>query len=525
MYRILKSLALLLVLSLISPSLSAQARKRIVEHLVKDNETVYAISQRYATTVDKVYEINSWARSGIKPGDKLIVYVGSNYQSEAPSKSKTSDSTAKKPTAPTQSQSNSPTTPAKPSTPKANNGQHTIEPGETLYRVARLYSVSEAELQRANPGINAENFPIGFVLRIPKADSTQLTTGQEPSTELTRPVVRPVKVLIMLPFRKATRYLEFYQGLLMGVNDLKKDGLSVYIKALEADTDEDVAKHISRSEVAGYDFVIGGVNAEQITALSRAAQESSRANPTHYIVPFMNVEHGANSRLVQLNQSPEDVRDKVIELLAKRYAGRSIVVARRNEDAEGDFAFALRNQMRKAGIDVQVANISTHSLANLSANQLIVPASPDKGLAQAIFRSLGANRQAEVFGYPQWQSYGDSFLRLLHQHKATIYSTFYFDKYTSESKQFLMKFNAWYNKKVLDSFPKYSVMGYDVARYFIRAHSAYGASFVQHSAQLPSDGLQMDIELERSNKHEGYTNSRFYLVQYEVDGTVTRSSY
>lgn len=109
-------------------------------------------------------------------------------------------------------------------------------------------------------------------------------------------------------------------------------------------------------------------------------------------------------------------------------------------------------------------------------------------------------------------------------HGTTIYSTFFFDKQTSEAKQFLTKFNAWFNKRVTDSYPKYSVLGYDVARYFIRASAAYGNNFIQNGSQLPSDGLQLDIEVEKSMSHDGYTNSRFYFVTFEQDGTINRQS-
>ena len=63
-------------------TLSAQG-KRIVEHRVKDNETVYSIAQTYRTSIEKVFELNPWAKGSIKPGDKLIIYTGADYKKEA----------------------------------------------------------------------------------------------------------------------------------------------------------------------------------------------------------------------------------------------------------------------------------------------------------------------------------------------------------------------------------------------------------------------------------------------------------
>ena len=58
------------------------AQKRIVEHRVKDNETVYSIAQTYRTSIEKVFELNPWAKGSIKPGDKLIIYTGADYKKE-----------------------------------------------------------------------------------------------------------------------------------------------------------------------------------------------------------------------------------------------------------------------------------------------------------------------------------------------------------------------------------------------------------------------------------------------------------
>ncbi|NDW12712.1 LysM peptidoglycan-binding domain-containing protein [Bacteroides sp. 214] len=44
---------------------------------------------------------------------------------------------------------------------------HTIKQGETLWRLTQTYGISVKELCEANPGLSAENFKIGQVIRIP----------------------------------------------------------------------------------------------------------------------------------------------------------------------------------------------------------------------------------------------------------------------------------------------------------------------------------------------------------------------
>lgn len=60
---------------------------------------------------------------------------------------------------------------------------HTIEAGETLYRLTVKYNVSAKAICDANPGLSAENFRIGQVLRIPSFAQNQ-TAAQTPKNDM-----------------------------------------------------------------------------------------------------------------------------------------------------------------------------------------------------------------------------------------------------------------------------------------------------------------------------------------------------
>lgn len=72
---------------------------------------------------------------------------------------------------------------------------HTIQPGETLYRLTTTYKVSAKAICDANPGLSAENFRIGQVIRIPSAaeaiDSTVEAVVAAPSEPTMQPAVKP----------------------------------------------------------------------------------------------------------------------------------------------------------------------------------------------------------------------------------------------------------------------------------------------------------------------------------------------
>ncbi|WP_308756694.1 LysM peptidoglycan-binding domain-containing protein [uncultured Bacteroides sp.] len=61
---------------------------------------------------------------------------------------------------------------------------HTITPGETLYRLTVKYNVSAKDICDANPGLSADNFRIGQVILIP-SPTTTATTAATGTTEPT----------------------------------------------------------------------------------------------------------------------------------------------------------------------------------------------------------------------------------------------------------------------------------------------------------------------------------------------------
>ncbi len=479
-------------------NVSAQTvRKRVVEHVVRHGETVYSIAQRYGTTTDEVYKINSWARERIKEGDKLVI-VTTEYQ-VAPSSDGSSSSAG--------------------TTTLSIGGEHTIAAGETLYRVAKNYGVSEDELIRINPGLSAEHFPIGRTIRIPRTQAsidTALSGQGMSSLGADRSAGRVVRLLLMMPLVKTPRYLEFYQGFLMGMNDLKKDGISMNLTVLDAERDEDVSTHIFNGALSQpYDFVIGGVTDAQVEMLARATRLG------YYIVPFASSTTVNDPHMIRLNQSPTEVASRVIPRFIRRYRDNDICFVYRTEDREDPFIQRLKSALTQEGISYRTLNLSRSEGEINKRTSVLIPISPDRALAERTI-SLARTAQASVFGYPQWQSYGDTFVSSLGQVRATIYSSFFFDAESTAGKQFLTKYNAWYSKKLLNGFPRYGVLGYDVARYFIRAHALMGGDFIRNSFLLTSDGLQLDINLEKVSDQDGYVNRSFYFISFSPDGSITR---
>lgn len=495
-------IASLLLAFTLGTSALAQGNRRIREHEVQREETVYSIAKRYGVAIDKVYELNPWARQQIRVGDKLLIPATST-------------------TSPTASASRD----------KAR--KHRIEAGETLYGISRSYGLDLAELLRANPGVTSANIQIGQELNIPhpapKSDSPQMKPSEtapstlSPDVLTTSPVaVGQTRVLILLPLdKKQKQYIEFFEGFLLGMYDLKKQGISIQLTTLDVPNDETLQNYIDQGKLQGKDLVVGGVTEGQIRAIASASGYGS------YVIPFgkTNSLETGEGRVILTNAPSGLIIDRVVSTFLRKYPREEVIFSRRASDQEDHFATALRTALQQAGRTFRTIDPSQGRLT-VGSSTVIVPSSPDRSLAQMTVGALGSTPAGvTLFGYPQWQTYGTQFLQSLRRYSTTIYSTFFFDPTQADAKEFLTEFNRWYSHKISNSYPKFSVLGYDLARFFIRSHSLYGRNFVTNMAALPTDGLQLDFYLQHTGTGNLYVNNRFYLIHYLPSGAISREAH
>ena len=140
-------IACLLLLSLLSLGQSrAQQADNSFLHTIEKGQSLYSIASMYGVTVQDIVQLN--------PGSDQKIVTGRTLR--IPRKG----------------------------TPRAGEETfHTIAAGETLYRLTVKYGVTAQQICAANPGLSAQNFRIGQVIRIPASESTPATGSGVAATE------------------------------------------------------------------------------------------------------------------------------------------------------------------------------------------------------------------------------------------------------------------------------------------------------------------------------------------------------
>lgn len=114
----------------------AQENQSYFLHTIEKGQSLYSISKMYNVTTSDIIRLN--------PGCDEKIYAGQSIK-----------------------------------IPKGKESQkgetfHTIQAGETLYKLTTMYNVSAKDICEANPGLSAENFRIGQVILIPQKEEKEV---------------------------------------------------------------------------------------------------------------------------------------------------------------------------------------------------------------------------------------------------------------------------------------------------------------------------------------------------------------
>lgn len=119
----------------------AQENQSYFLHTIEKGQSLYSIASMYGVSQTDIIKLN--------PGSDEKIYIGRTLRIP-----RVTNNTQKE-------------------------TYHTIAAGETLYRLTLKYNVTAKAICDANPGLSAENFRIGQVIRIPSANETDMKGKQE----------------------------------------------------------------------------------------------------------------------------------------------------------------------------------------------------------------------------------------------------------------------------------------------------------------------------------------------------------
>ena len=121
-----------------------------------------------------------------------------------------------------------------------------VKKKDTLFGIAKKYSISLQDLLDANPEMKAEGYELkkGATIFIPHAKTVSAPVVPAKTEKKEAARSSTVKIGVMLPLHDVDgdgrRMVEYYRGLLLACDSLKRQGISTEIRAWNVPIDADI---------------------------------------------------------------------------------------------------------------------------------------------------------------------------------------------------------------------------------------------------------------------------------------------
>ena len=575
----------LLILAFVLGAATASAQKTgTISHTVAQGQTLYSISKLYNTTVDEIIRLNPGYTGKLSIGQVLTIPGNS----------------------------------AKEKSVKT----HTIQSGETLYRLSKMYNVTTEDLCAANPGLSTNSFRAGEVIVIPTKEQNEDTTTLAPQTrseekkptiigihkvqrketiesicalyditkeelikvnpellekrlkrkmELNIPVPtvketpatrvevikeqkehiekvvskginddKELNVAVVLSFlldsyapKEQSRMVEYYQGFLMAVEQLKREGYSFTINTYDAgQKDNSLDSLLSSSAFDNVEMIFGASYPKHTKELARFAKE--REIPL--VIPFSSKKDEAigNPTVYVANGIQQFILPQISSRFVKTFPNANVLFIEDTiESNKREFIKSLTAELDKDSIPhttlpmelISNGDTVLHTLANAFIEErefIVIPTSSSAGTLNTLLPSLLHARSIDslnvakfkLFGYPEWQIHAKDTRELMYEVDTYFYATFYSHYALPRVAEFQEDFIRWYNRSIQNIYPRYAMLGYDTGYFFLLAASLYGNEMHQQINQTPFNPVQSDFNFERISEKDGFINKKFFFIHF-----------
>ena len=564
----------------------AQATSGYFMHTVTKGQSLYSIASMYNVTIDEIVRLNPGSEERIKAGEalkipqkedngqpayhtiqagetlyKLTVHYGVSAQDICRANPGLSAKNfrigqviaipAKKVV---KEEPKPETTPSvKPSEPLKINcrDMHRVQRKETIYSISKLYGITEEELIAANPELRTKKLKRGKFICIPYAKASSdnanasATSQAVSDMELFRQNQKEskkyasIKAAVILPFMtkengnrdEQVRMVEYYEGFLMAVDSLKQQGVSVDIHTYDSgNTTATITQLINtKKELKDMDIIFGPLHTDQVKIMADFAKK----NKIRLVVPFTSKSDEVfnNPYVFQINTPQSYLFSEVYEHYLRKFPNAHVVFlnADTGDKDKDEFIKGLKEELKNKQItfkELKGAEISPEGMKtavdSLRENVLI----PTSGKKIALIKILPQliitarehpNYNMRLFGYPEWQTYTDDHLSNFFELDTYFYTSFYTNNLFPAAIKFTSAYRKWYSKDMANTYPKYGMLGFDTAYFFLKGLARYGNHLEEEMNNMTLNPIQTGFKFERVNNWGGFINKKVFFVRFTKD--------
>ena len=500
-----------------------------IQYKVDKKQTLFSICRKFKITEEELIKYNPGIEHGLKQGTVLqIPKQVKEIKKKEPEKLASNTTKALQ-------------TDQKDKKQKFTT--HTVKPDETLFSISRRYKVDITDILKFNPDAE-KRLVVGSELKIPNvallkskeikkenqsldSNSAKVTTKIVEKTNQPGPVEhKALKIAYILPLMvdqvkkdpNDERFLNFYEGALLAINDAKKRGVSLEIYTFDTDKSEDrINEILNNPELKSVDLIIGPAFSNLVPFVENFAKD----NKINTLIPFTSKipDIDSNPYLFQFNPGQDSELDFFTDLITGKYKNTHIVFAEIQDIVSTDEGKirvdALQKLLIKAHRNFSHLEITTPDVVNFGSvlkkgeKNLVIFNSDKYAYVSPFINSLISKSKLfdiVLFEQYNWRNQTDKSLH-------TLYISPFITRFnSSQVNEFNHQYDQYFGKDIPAESPRYDLLGYDLTNYFISLIHHSGNKFGNkiNSGNFEK-GIQSEPLFERSSNNSGFINQRVYL--------------
>lgn len=333
-----------------------------------------------------------------------------------------------------------------------------------------------------------------------------------------------VNIGVMLPLHNVNgdgrRMVEYYRGMLMAVEQLKSEGISVNVHAWNLAEGDDPRLTLLKDGATSCNVIFGPLYSKQVKAVA----DFCRAYGIRLVIPFSinSDEVNRNASIYQVYESPDDINTASIQRIAENFQQTHCVFidCADSTSRKGAFTFALRKVLERAGrqYNITALHSSDESFAKAftltQPNLVILNTGRMPELRKAIarldaLRAANQNLQVVLYGYTDWLMYERYLRQDFCRYDAYVPANFYYNAQAPAVQAFEQKYRWRFHADMQQALPRFALTGYDHVMALVAGRTTW---------------LQTPLKFEKQSAG-GYRNRAFMLLHYKQDGSIDAIHY
>jgi LysM repeat protein/ABC-type branched-subunit amino acid transport system substrate-binding protein len=514
-------------------SVTTEEADSVVIHEVQRGESLFGIAKKYQVSSDSLMAWNPELKDKpLRKGQELrIIIKVTRTQLVTPDPVKTGAAT--------------------PTTTVYDTVLHQIQDKETVWGLARRYNTTAEQIIALNPEVK-DGLKKGYYIYIPVP-----RIGEKPTTatagtkgkgcensryrtkykvalliplyldEIDRIHITPsTEDQIRKPYFKSFGFIEFYEGMLIAVDSMKRAGLSVDLYVFDTGDDTITMKRIlAKPEMAYMDLIIGPFFAQPYTIAAKFAAR----NTIKIVSPFARNQQlvSQHRNVFQMNASSETKMEELARFIAKTYQDPNIILVMSAQETDKSLAKAFKTsldahtatQTRKVqyfevmypekgatGVSTRLDVNKPNIIVNLITGETMI-----SNYVTHMAR-LTKNFQITMFGMPEWRDYRTFDLNDLMLVNLHLFANAFVDYNHPNTIAFLAEFRDRYKGEPEENY--YGFMGYDLGMYFLKALFEFGLDFENCLDQIRYSPISTGFRWEQVNGN-GQENIFLNIYRYK----------